>query len=158
MPTNQPATESGPEAGLQTGQATHDADKAEPRLATVWPGTPYPLGATYDGAGTNFSLFSEIAEKVELCLIGDDGKESRIPLDEVDGYVWHAYLPNTIPGQRYGIRVHGPFDPGAGHRRDPSKVLLAPYGKSFDGDFPFGQALFSSDLDAVDPEGDTANT
>jgi isoamylase len=157
MPTNQPATESGPEPGSQTGQATHDADKAEPRLATVWPGTPYPLGATYDGAGTNFSLFSEIAEKVELCLIGDDGKESRIPLDEVDGYVWHAYLPNTIPGQRYGFRVYGPFDPAAGHRCDPSKLLLDPYGKAFYGDFDFSQALFSYDMKAVDPNGPNAD-
>src|SRR6201998_3601232 len=157
MPTNQPATESGPEAGLQTGQATHDADKAEPRLATVWPGTPYPLGATYDGAGTNFSLFSEIAEKVELCLIDDDGSESRIPLEEVDGFVWHAYLPNTIPGQRYGFRVYGPFDPAAGHRCDPSKLLLDPYGKAFYGCFDFSQALYSYDMKAVDPNGPNAN-
>ena len=124
----------------------------------MWPGNAYPLGATYDGAGTNFSLFSEIAENVELCLIDDDGNESRIPLDEVDGYVWHAYLPNITPGQRYGFRVHGPFDPAAGHRCDPSKLLLDPYGKSFDGDFTFGQALFSYDLNAVDPNGDTADT
>src|ERR1700689_84658 len=79
-----------------------------PTLRTVWPGNAYPLGASYDGAGTNFSLFSEIAERVDLCLIDDKGNESRIPLDEVDGYVWHAYLPNITPGQRYGFRVHGP--------------------------------------------------
>ncbi len=119
----------------------------------MWPGTPYPLGAAYDGAGTNFSLFSEIAEKVELCLIDDDGKrESRIPLDEVDGFVWHAYLPNIAPGQRYGFRVYGPFDPSAGHRCDPSKLLLDPYGKAFHGDFNFDQALYSYDLKAVDPD------
>lgn len=88
-----------------------ESDGTGPALPTVWPGNAYPLGATYDGAGTNFSLFSEIAEKVELCLIDEDGVESRIPLDEVDGYVWHAYLPNITPGQRYGFRVHGPFDP-----------------------------------------------
>ena len=76
-----------------------------PAMTTVWPGTPYPLGATYDGAGTNFSLFSEVAEKVELCLIAKDGTEDRINLDEVDGYVWHAYLPTVTPGQRYGFRV-----------------------------------------------------
>ncbi|MCV7428390.1 glycogen debranching protein GlgX [Mycobacterium montefiorense] len=127
-------------------------------MPTVWPGDSYPLGATYDGAGTNFSLFSEIAEKVDLCLIDERGNESRIPLDEVDGYVWHAYLPNITPGQRYGFRVHGPFDPAAGHRCDPSKLLLDPYGKSFDGDFTWGQALFSYDLNAVDPNGDTAIT
>jgi isoamylase len=130
----------------------------EPTLPTVWPGTAYPLGATYDGAGTNFSLFSEIADKVELCLIAENGSETRVPLDEVDGYVWHAYLPNIIPGQRYGFRVHGPFDPAAGHRCDPSKLLLDPYGKAFDGDFTFGQALFSYDLNAVDPQGDSAET
>ncbi|WAJ47684.1 glycogen debranching protein GlgX [Mycobacterium sp. Aquia_216] len=127
-------------------------------MPTVWPGGAYPLGATYDGAGTNFSLFSEIAEKVDLCLIDERGSESRIPLDEVDGYVWHAYLPNITPGQRYGFRVHGPFDPAAGHRCDPSKLLLDPYGKSFDGDFTFGQALFSYDLKAIDPNGDTTIT
>ncbi|MBW0016294.1 MAG: glycogen debranching protein GlgX [Mycobacterium sp.] len=123
----------------------------DPTLPTVWPGNAYPLGATYDGAGTNFSLFSEIADNVELCLIDDDGSEARIPLDEVDGYVWHAYLPNVMPGQRYGFRVHGPFEPAAGHRCDPSKLLLDPYGKAFDGDFTFGQALYSYDLKVVDP-------
>ncbi|HEY6855958.1 MAG TPA: glycogen debranching protein GlgX [Mycobacterium sp.] len=129
------------------------AAATSPALATVWPGSSYPLGANFDGGGTNFALFSEIAEKVELCLIGDDGQEARICLDEVDGYVWHVYLPNVSPGQRYGYRVHGPFDPAAGHRCDPSKLLLDPYGKSFNGQFKFGQALFSYDLDvaAEDP-------
>ncbi|KBZ63866.1 maltooligosyltrehalose synthase TreX [Mycobacterium [tuberculosis] TKK-01-0051] len=146
MSTNSPASEAG---------GNH-----EPKLATVWPGNPYPLGAAYDGAGTNFSLFSEIAEKVELCLIDDQGSESRIPLDEVDGFVWHAYLPNITPGQRYGFRVYGPFDPAAGHRCDPSKLLLDPYGKAFHGDFTFGQALFSYDLKATserDPDGPNAD-
>ena len=117
-----------------------------PILATVWPGTPYPLGATYDGAGTNFSLFSEVAERVELCLIDERGTEDRIPLDEVDGFVWHAYVPAITPGQRYGFRVHGPWDPAAGHRCDPSKLLLDPYGKAFDGDFKQGPELFSYDM------------
>jgi isoamylase len=125
---------------------TNGAAETPPALATVWPGSSYPLGANYDGSGTNFALFSEIAEKVELCLIGDDGQESRFNLDEVDGYVWHAYLPDVTPGQRYGFRVHGPFDPAAGHRCDPSKLLLDPYGKCFDGEFKFDQALFSYDL------------
>ncbi|PRI14062.1 glycogen debranching enzyme GlgX [Mycobacterium shigaense] len=129
-----------------------------PTAPTKWPGNAYPLGASYDGAGTNFSLFSEIADKVDLCLIDERGDETRITLDEVDGYVWHAYLPNISPGQRYGFRVHGPFDPASGHRCDPSKLLLDPYGKSFDGDFTFGQALFSYDLSAVDQGGDTAAT
>ena len=115
-------------------------------VSAIWPGTAYPLGATYDGAGTNFSLFSEVAEKVELCLIGKDGTEKRVNLDEVDGYVWHAYLPTVTPGQRYGFRVYGPWAPEAGHRCDPSKLLLDPYGKSFHGEFDFTQALFSYDL------------
>jgi isoamylase len=150
MPSNNPAASS--------AAASPDTGEAAPTLPTVWPGTAYPLGSAYDGAGTNFSLFSEVAEKVDLCLIDDRGNESRVPLDEVDGFVWHAYLPNITPGQRYGFRVHGPFDPAAGHRCDPSKLLLDPYGKSFDGDFTFGQALFSYDLTAVDPDGDTAAT
>jgi len=112
----------------------------------VWPGTSYPLGATYDGAGTNFSVFSEVAEKVELCLIDESGTETRINLDEVDGFVWHAYLPTVAPGQRYGFRVHGPWDPANGLRCDPSKLLLDPYGKSFEGNFDFTQALYSYDL------------
>ncbi len=97
-----------------------------------------------------FSVFSEVADSVELCLIAKDGTETRINLDEVDGFVWHTYLPTITPGQRYGFRVHGPWDPAAGHRCDPSKLLLDPYGKSFHGDFEFGQALYSYDLDAED--------
>jgi isoamylase len=128
---------------------TNGAAATPPELVTVWPGSSYPLGATFDGGGTNFAVFSEIAEKVELCLIHDDGHESRIPLDEVDGYVWHAYLPTVSPGQRYGFRVYGPFEPSAGHRCDPSKLLLDPYGKSFDGEFKFDQALFSYDMAAA---------
>jgi isoamylase len=127
-----------------------------PILATVWPGTPYPLGATYDGAGTNFSVFSEVAERVELCLIDKAGTEERIHLDEVDGFVWHAYLPAITPGQRYGFRVDGPWDPAAGHRCDPSKLLLDPYGKAFDGDFKKGPQLFSYDM-AVAEHDDSAS-
>ena len=82
----------------------------------VWPGRPYPLGATFDGSGVNFAIFSEAANRVELCLIDDaeDGSgltETRVEVTEVDGSVWHAYLPSVQPGQRYGYRVHGPFDP-----------------------------------------------
>ncbi|MFV9430108.1 glycogen debranching protein GlgX [Rhodococcus aetherivorans] len=127
-----------------------------PETLEVWPGSPYPLGATYDGAGTNFALFSEIAEKVELCLISRDGSETRIPLEEVDGYVWHAYLPTVSPGQRYGYRVHGPFDPENGHRCDPSKLLLDPYGKAFDGSFDGDPSLFSYPLPGAEPEADSA--
>ncbi len=120
---------------------------------TVWPGNPYPLGATFDGAGTNFSVFSEVADRVELCLIDDRNRETRIELDEVDVFVWHAYLPAVAPGQRYGFRVHGPWDPSTGLRCDSSKLLLDPYGKSFDGHFDFTQALYSYDLEADDPAG-----
>ena len=80
----------------------------------VWPGKPYPLGATYDGTGTYFSLFSEAAEAVELCLFEPDGTETRVPLTEVDAFCWHGYLPRIGIGQRYGFRVHGPWDPAAG--------------------------------------------
>src|ERR1700728_4138315 len=154
MPSTNPVSPS----AATTSNAPSGAASPEtgsPTLRTVWPGNAYPLGASYDGAGTNFSLFSEIAERVDLCLIDERGDETRIPLDEGRGYVWHAYLPNISPGQCYGFRVHGPFDPAAGHRCDPSKLLLDPYGKSFDGDFTFGQALFSYDLKAVDLNGDT---
>ncbi|WP_125079823.1 glycogen debranching protein GlgX [Mycobacterium sp. P7213] len=127
----------------------------EPSAPTVWPGNSYPLGAVYDGAGTNFAVFSEVAERVELCLIDDsDHTETRIGLDEVDGYVWHAYLPGVGPGQHYGFRVHGPFNPAAGQRCDPSKLLLDPYGKAFHGAFEFGPELFSYDL--ADPDNGAA--
>ncbi len=131
--------------------ALNDPASSAPARITVWPGTAYPLGATYDGAGTNFSVFSEVAERVELCLIDGDDHETRIELDEVDGFVWHAYLPTITPGQRYGFRVHGPWNTDAGQRCDASKLLLDPYGKSFHGEFDFTQALYSYDLDAVDP-------
>ena len=96
----------------------------------IWPGKAYPLGATYDGTGVNFALFSEVATAVELCLIDAEGVETRIRLPEVDGFVWHGYLPGIAPGQRYGYRVHGPYDPRNGHRCNPAKLLLDPYGKA----------------------------
>ncbi|SIS20305.1 glycogen debranching protein GlgX [Williamsia sterculiae] len=132
------------------GAPTDRATASTPDGLQVWPGTAYPLGATYDGAGTNFSLFSEVADRVELCLIGKDGSERRIDLDEVDGYVWHCYLPSISPGQRYGYRVHGPWDPGTGHRCDPSKLLFDPYGKAFHGHFDDDPSLFSYRLQGVD--------
>ena len=109
----------------------------------IWPGSAYPLGATYDGSGTNFALFSEVAERVELCLFDANGAEVRHDLPEMDGFVWHAFLPGVEPGQRYGYRVHGPYDPSRGHRCNPSKLLLDPYAKAIDGKFEWGQALFS---------------
>jgi glycogen operon protein len=108
----------------------------------VWPGRGAPLGATYDGAGTNFSLFSEVATEVDLCLFDSYGKEERIRLDEVDGYCWHAYLPNLGAGQRYGYRVHGPWAPDAGIRCNPNKLLLDPYAKAIEGTVQWGQACF----------------
>src|SRR5580700_10032280 len=114
----------------------------------VWPGTPYPLGATWDGAGTNFALFSEVAERVELCLFDPDHSgrytaETRVAVTEVDGLVWHCYLPGVQPGQHYGYRVHGPYQPERGHRCNPAKLLLDPYGKAVDGQVSWHQALFS---------------
>jgi isoamylase len=109
----------------------------------IWPGSAYPLGATYDGTGTNFALFSEVAERVELCLFDDDGTETRIRLPERDAFVWHGYLPNVGPGQRYGYRVTGPYDPAHGHRCNPSKLLLDPYAKAVDGEIDWNQACFS---------------
>ena len=112
----------------------------------IWPGKAYPLGSTYDGAGVNFALFSEVATHVELCLIGDDLTETRVPLTEVDHDVWHGYLPSVRPGTRYGYRVHGPYDPGSGHRCDPSKLLLDPYAKAITGQIKPSQALYSYDF------------
>ena len=107
-----------------------------------WPGNAYPLGATYDGAGTNFALFSEVAEQVELCLFDADGQEQRIRLTEMDGFVHHCYLPNIVPGQQYGYRVHGPYDPGRGLRCNPSKLLLDPYAKAVTGEVDWDESLF----------------
>ncbi|MFC6086026.1 glycogen debranching protein GlgX [Sphaerisporangium aureirubrum] len=112
-------------------------------MREVWPGEPYPLGATWDGRGTSFALFSEVAERVELCLFDDAGAETRIDLPEVDGFVWHGYLPGVLPGQRYGYRVHGPYDPARGHRCDPTKLLLDPYTKAVEGEVAWDRSLFS---------------
>jgi isoamylase len=109
----------------------------------VWPGGAYPLGATYDGAGTNFTLFSEHAERVELCLFDEHGEETHVEMTERDALVWHAYLPRVGPGQRYGFRVHGPYDPSQGHRFDPSKLLLDPYAQAIEGEVDWDPALYS---------------
>jgi glycogen operon protein len=111
----------------------------------VWPGRPYPLGATWDGAGVNFALFSEHASKVELCLFDavDAPRESqRIVLPEHTDQVWHAYLPDVLPEQLYGYRVHGPYEPAKGHRFNPSKVLLDPYAKAIGRDLKWDDTLF----------------
>jgi isoamylase len=121
----------------------------------VWPGTAYPLGATWDGSGTNFALFSEVADRVELCLFDEAGAESRISLTEVDGFVWHSYLPGVGPGQRYGYRVTGPFEPRQGHRCNPAKLLLDPYGKAVDGSLRWDAAVFGYQPGRPDVASDT---
>ncbi len=108
----------------------------------LWPGNAYPLGATFDGNGTNFALFSEVAEGVELCLFDEDLNETKVQLTEVDGYVWHGYLPGVQPGQRYGYRVSGPWDPSRGLRCNPAKLLLDPYAKATCDDIHWGPSLF----------------
>ena len=115
-----------------------------------WPGSAYPLGASYDGAGTNFAIFSEVAQQVELCLFDDAGVESRVPLREVDGFVWHGYLPTVEPGQRYGYRVHGPYDPASGLRCNPNKLLIDPYAKAVDGPVQWDEAVFGYPFGAPD--------
>jgi glycogen operon protein len=109
-------------------------------VRSLWPGRPYPLGATWDGEGTNFSLFSEHASRVELCLFDDDGNEERLDLRERTALNWHGYVPGVGPGQRYAYRVHGPWAPQKGHRFNPSKLLLDPYAKAIEGAIDFGAA------------------
>ncbi len=120
----------------------------------IWPGRPYPLGATFDGTGTNFTLFSEVAERVELCLLDADGVETRVDLPEVDAFVWHGYVPGLQPGQRYGFRVHGPYAPAEGHRCNPAKLLLDPYAKAIDGQVDGDPSLFSYRFGAEDERND----
>jgi len=108
----------------------------------MWPGSAYPLGATWDGMGTNFSIFSEVAHRVQLCLFDEEGKETQVDLPEVTAFIWHGYLPNVGPGQRYGYRVHGPWDPQNGHRCNPAKLLLDPYGKAMVGGVQWNEAVF----------------
>ncbi|CAN5821828.1 hypothetical protein BH20CHL8_BH20CHL8_00760 [soil metagenome] len=99
----------------------------------VWRGTSYPLGATWDGSGVNFALYSEHAEAVDLCLFDAAGAEQRLRLTEQTDLIWHCYLPDVRLGQRYGYRVHGPYDPAAGHRFNAAKLLIDPYAKRIDG-------------------------
>ena len=111
----------------------------------IWSGKPYPLGATFDGAGVNFAVFSECATKVELCLFDSpDAKteSSRIELPEHTDQVWHGYLPDAEPGQLYGFRVHGPYDPTNGHRFNPNKVVLDPYAKAVGRDLAWDDSLW----------------
>ena len=123
-----------------------------------WPGRPYPLGATWDGAGVNFALFSEHATKVELCLfdsVSSTAPARTIPLPDRTDLVFHGYFPDVEPGQLYGYRVHGPFDPRAGHRFNPNKILLDPYAKAVGRDVRWDDSLFGypigKDNDVFDP-------
>jgi isoamylase len=108
----------------------------------IWPGRPYPLGAHCDGVGTNFSLFSEVATRVELCLFEEDGRETKLDLPECFEFCWHGYLPGILSGQRYGFRVHGPWDPSQGKLCNPAKLLLDPYAKAFDRGLEWDDSLF----------------
>jgi isoamylase len=98
-----------------------------------WPGQPFPLGPTWDGEGTNFALFSENAERVELCLFDEAGREERVEVTDNTAFNWHCYVPRIGPGQRYGYRVHGPYDPASGRRFNPAKLLIDPYAKAIEG-------------------------
>lgn len=129
-------------------------------MTETWPGTAYPLGATFDGTGTNFALFSEVAERVELCLFDPDPDkpgsftETRLEVTEVDAYVWHCYIPTVQPGQRYGYRVHGPWDPTKGLRCNPNKLLLDPYAKATAGEIDWDQSLFAYNFGDEDSRND----
>lgn len=112
----------------------------------TWPGRPYPLGATYDGKGINFALFSDNAHCVELCLFDAKDHEQRIKLRERTHNHWHIYVPGLAPGQRYGYRVHGPYEPENGHRFNPNKLLIDPYAKALDGIIEWDDALFAYEI------------
>ncbi|MFF8277247.1 glycogen debranching protein GlgX [Streptomyces lateritius] len=120
----------------------------------VWPGQAYPLGATYDGAGTNFAVFSEAAHRVELCLLHDDGSETAVELRETDAFVRHAYLPGVMPGQRYGFRVHGPYAPERGQRCNSAKLLLDPYARAVSGSIDWSEAVYGYHFGRPDSRND----
>jgi glycogen operon protein len=117
---------------------------------TIWPGTMYPLGSTIDHDGVNFAVFSEVAERVDLCLIDDDGSETRFPLPEVTRFVHHGKVPGIGAGQRYGYRVHGPWDPASGLWCNPAKLLLDPYAKAVTGELGYGPQIYPFDPDDPD--------
>ena len=119
---------------------------------STWPGNPHPLGATWDGDGTNFALFSENATAVLLCLFDEHGQETQIRLPEVSNYVWHGYLPGIGPGQRYGYRVEGPYEPESGKRFNSKKLLLDPYAQAIAGDIQHGSAIFGYPVGEITQE------
>jgi glycogen operon protein len=121
---------------------------------SIRPGEPFPLGATWDGRGTNFAVFSEVAEAVDLCLFDDAGGETRVRLPERTAFCWHGYLPGVGPGQRYGFRVHGPWNPSQGQRCNPAKLLVDPYARSISGDIAWNDAVFPYPLGGDDLQRD----
>ena len=121
-------------------------------MVDIWPGRAYPLGATPDIEGTNFSIFSENADRIELCLFDDDGNETRIDLPEVTAHRFHGYVPGVKAGHRYGYRVYGPFDPVNGHRFNPSKLLLDPYAKAIDGGTQWNESVYGYRFGAEDQD------
>ncbi|HEY8705641.1 MAG TPA: glycogen debranching protein GlgX [Gaiellaceae bacterium] len=120
----------------------------------VWPGRPFPLGPLWDGQGTNFALFSENAERVELCLFDADDRETRIDMAEHTAFNWHCYIPGLGPGQRYGYRVYGAYDPAQGHRFNPSKLLIDPYAKAIEGAIKWDRANVLPYVPSSDPNAD----
>jgi glycogen operon protein len=116
----------------------------------AWPGQPFPLGATYDGIGTNFSLFSEVADHVELCLFDEDGTETQVALPEMTANCFHGYLQGIGPGQRYGFRVYGAYEPAIGLRCNPSKLLIDPYAKAVNGGVEWSPAVYPYPLGQSD--------
>ena len=128
-------------------------------VPTIWPGKPYPLGATYDGRGVNFALFSENAQGVELCLFDSEDPGRQYPpieMTEQTAHVWHAYVPGLKPGQLYGFRVYGEYNPRAGSRFNPSKVLLDPYAKAIHGQVTWHESMYGYPLNWKDPNRDLA--
>src|SRR5947208_3454212 len=120
----------------------------------TWPGRPYPPGATWDGEGTNFALFAESAEGVDLCLLDEHGIETRLPLTEVTAHVWHGYVAGVGPGQHYGFRVRGPYQPRYGQRFNPAKLLIDPYAKAIDGNLDWHHSVFGNVYGGSDDDAD----
>jgi isoamylase len=120
----------------------------------IWPGRPFPLGPTWDGSGTNFTIFSENAERVELCLFDEHDAETRVELTQREAFNWHCYLPGIGPGQRYGYRVYGPYDPTVGKRFNPAKLLIDPYAKAIEGGVEWGAANVLPYVPSADEDAD----
>ena len=142
-------------AGADTTSPAASAAFSAPATAvSIRPGEPFPLGAAWDGRGTNFAVFSEVADAVDLCLFDDGGHETRIRLPERTAFCWHGYLSGIGPGQRYGFRVHGPWNPAEGQRCNPAKLLIDPYAKSISGDIEWNDAVFPYPLGGDDLQRD----